>query len=62
MKKFFFTISFLFIISLGSAGQLLAQPDDYNAVVVNGNPPLTKALVAKTRVLLEWSLDIRLYN
>ena len=62
MKKFFLTISFLFIISLGSVGQLLAQPDDYNAVVVNGNPPLTKALVAKTLVLLEWSLDIRLSN
>ena len=44
----------LFTLFLGKAQ---AQEDP---IVVQGNPPLTQSMVAKTLILLEWSLDIRL--
>ena len=44
----------LFTLFLGKAQ---AQED---SIVVQGNPPLTQSIVAKTLILLDWSLDIRL--
>ena len=44
----------LFNLFLGTAQ---AQEDP---IVVHGNPPLTQSMVAKTLILLDWSLDIRL--
>ena len=38
-------------------GKAQAQEDP---IVVQGNPPLTQSMVAKTLILLDWSLDIRL--
>ena len=44
----------LFTLMLGKAQ---AQEDP---IVVQGSPPLTQSMIAKTLILLDWSLDIRL--
>jgi hypothetical protein len=48
----------LFTLFFGFANVCVHSQED--AVIVQGNPPLTQSMVVKTLVLLEWSLDIRL--
>jgi hypothetical protein len=60
MKTIICLIAFLFILSSVNAIHVSAQPKFENKIIVQGNPPLTESMVAKTIILLEWSLDIEL--
>ena len=60
MKTIIYLIVFLFILSPANAQFASAQPKFENKIIVQGNPPLTESMVAKTIILLEWSLDIKL--
>lgn len=54
MRLYFLSSLLLLTVFLG---RVQSQED---AIVVQGNPPLTQSMVAKTLILLDWSLDIRL--
>lgn len=56
MRKRLYFLSVLLLPNL-FLGTAWAQEDP---IVVQGNPPLTQSMVAKTLILLDWSLDIRL--
>ncbi len=59
MKTFLLAILLLFAFSFGYIERALAQPGSESKVIVQGNPPLTESMVAKTIILLEWALDIK---
>src|SRR5687767_14110743 len=48
----------LFTLFFGFAGGRVHSQQD--VTIVEGEPPLTQSMVARTLILLEWSLDIRL--
>ena len=56
MKTRLYLLSGLLFFTL-FLGTTQAQEDP---IIVQGNPPLTQSMVAKTLILLDWSLDIRL--
>jgi hypothetical protein len=59
MKTFIFAILLVIIFSFGNIERALAQPGSESRVIVQGNPPLTESMAAKTIILLEWALDIK---
>jgi hypothetical protein len=59
MKTFLLAILLLFTFSFVVAEPASAQPGSESNVIVQGNPPLTESMVAKSIILLEWALDIK---
>jgi hypothetical protein len=57
MHAYYLSCLFLFAFSFGIAATAAYSQED--AVIAQGNPPLTQSMFAKTIVLLEWSLDIK---
>src|SRR5687767_1346055 len=60
MRIRFHVLSSLLLLTLFfgfPSGRVHSQQD---LTIVEGNPPLTQSMVARTLILLEWSLDIRL--
>lgn len=57
MHAYFLSCLFLVAFSFGIAATAAYSQED--AVIAQGNPPLTQSMFAKTIVLLEWSLDIK---